>query len=57
MGQTSPSYTAESKKKTVELYNSKKPTYAAVAKNLRTGPGALSGWVRPACSSEEETAT
>jgi transposase len=55
MGQASPRYTAEFKKKTVDLYNSKKTTYAAVATDLGIDPGTLSNWVRAACSSEEET--
>lgn len=54
MGQASPRYTVEFKKKTVDLYNSKGTSYAAVAKDLGIDPGTLSGWVRAARSTEGE---
>ena len=54
MGQASPRYTAEFKKKTVDLYNSKGTTYAAVARDLGIDPGTLSSWVKAACGTEGE---
>jgi len=54
MGQTSPRYTAESRKRTVDLYNPKGTTYAAVARDLGIDPGTLSSWVRAACGTEGE---
>lgn len=54
MGQASPRYTAEFKKKTVDPYDPKGTTYAAVARDLGIDPGTLSSWVKAACGTEGE---
>ena len=48
MGTPSPKYTAEFKRKAVELYKKSGTTYAEVARGLGCDPGSLSDWVKKA---------
>lgn len=52
MGTPSPKYTAEFKRKAVELYKKSGTTYAEVARGLGCDPGSLSDWVKKAGAAE-----
>ena len=48
MGKPCPKYTAEFKRRTVQLYNERGTTYAEVAREIGVDPSSLADWVRRA---------
>ena len=48
MGKPCPKYTAEFKRRAVQLYNERGTTYAEVAREIGVDPSSLADWVRRA---------
>ncbi len=48
MGKPCPKYTAEFKRRAVQLYNERGATYAEVAREIGVDPSSLADWVRRA---------